>query len=182
LCEVTCWNGTSAFITIITQAAFFNYWSGDRKSWQLVWYSSVPPVSWPLPPPRTLTYASSSPVQGVWTLIKRTHAVVFMSDILLQLTANASQDVFLNLFPSSETKFFRFSWQLLSKWEWSFGFVHPVVLCLMSLQYPCELLQTLKMEAVHPSKVSEHRKKTLHNVEPQKTTVTLQINLHVSDH
>ena len=23
--------------------------SGDHKSWQLVWYSSVPPVSWPLP-------------------------------------------------------------------------------------------------------------------------------------
>jgi hypothetical protein len=22
---------------------------GDHKSWQLVWYSSVPPVSWPLP-------------------------------------------------------------------------------------------------------------------------------------
>lgn len=23
--------------------------SGDHKSWQLVWYSSVPPMSWPLP-------------------------------------------------------------------------------------------------------------------------------------
>lgn len=28
---------------------FFNYRSGDRKSCKLVWYSSVPPVSWPLP-------------------------------------------------------------------------------------------------------------------------------------
>lgn len=133
-------------------------------------------------PTCTLAYTpSSSPVQGVWTLINRTQAAVFMSDILLQLTANASQDVFLNLFPSSETKFFRFSWQLL-KWGWSFAFARPVVLCLMSHQYPCELLQTMKMEAVHPSQVSEHRKKSLHNVEPQKTTVTLQINLHVWDH
>jgi hypothetical protein len=84
--------------------------------------------------------------------INRTQAVVFMWDILLQLTAHASHYVFLNLFPSSETKFFGFSWQL-SKWGSCFEFVHLVVLCLMSLQYPCELLQTLNMEAVHPASV-----------------------------
>jgi len=66
---------------------FFNYRSGECKTWQLVWYSSVPPVSWPLPL-CTLAYTpSSSPVQGVWTLINRTQAVVF--DVRHLVTINS---------------------------------------------------------------------------------------------
>jgi hypothetical protein len=57
-------------------------------------------------PTCTMAHTSSSfPVQGVWTLINRTQTAVFMSDTLLQLTANASHGVCLNLFPSSNTIF-----------------------------------------------------------------------------
>ena len=125
-----------------------------------------------------MTTSQSSPVQELRTHINRTQTVVLMSDILLQLTTHANRDVFkiISLFGN---KIFH-GFMMVVEMRVVFWICCTVAFCCMSLQYPCELLYRLKMEAVHHlSKTSEQRKKTFHNVKPQKTKVTFQINLHV---
>lgn len=160
MCHVTCYNGTIVLITIITQAAFFNYWSGDRRYWQLLWYSSVPPVLWPhLHPPQ---------FKGCELTETEPRQLYLCQDILLQVTTRANRDVFkiMSLFGNG--------FMMVVEMRVVFWVCYTVAFCLMSRQDPCELLQTLKMEAVHhPSKMWEERKKTFHNVKPQKTKVTL---------
>jgi hypothetical protein len=108
--EVTWCNGTSVFISIIAQAAFFNYWSGDHKSWQLVWHSSVPTVSWPLPHLHLGQHIFILPSSRAMNSNKQNpNSCIYVTDILVQLTAHANHNVFLNLFPSAETKFFNVS-------------------------------------------------------------------------
>jgi hypothetical protein len=139
----------------------FNYWSGDQKSRQLLWYSSVPPVSWPLAL-HIIILPSSRGVNSDKQNRGSFYCTVFMLYIPSKLTALASCDVFVLLL-----KFFRFFRNIIFQ---VFMVVVLQIVVVFWVSAPCSVLPyvpsvstwttsyTPTMEARCPSKMSDQRK------------------------